>query len=56
MPNGDFLTLLGRSLQTAKDHLLPSSSVTLRLANNQAGDFKELVKRPRPRLRPRCVR
>jgi hypothetical protein len=44
MPNGDFLTLLGRSLQTAKDHLLPSSSVTLRLANNQSGDFKELVK------------
>ena len=43
IPNGDFLALLGRSLQTAKDHLLPSSSVTLSLTD-KSGDFKELVK------------
>ncbi|MCB1208923.1 MAG: hypothetical protein KDK97_06330 [Verrucomicrobiales bacterium] len=44
LPQGDFLALLSRSLETARDHLLPSSSLTLRLADSKSTTFGELVK------------
>ncbi len=42
LPERDFLTLLSRSLETSRDYLLPSSSLTLRLTDTKSAAFQRL--------------